>query len=281
MKKIHIALTPHVVKYLIQQPLEYSMALARLKQHTIIFSSTILDEYERYFAEYDSIHEFREWYTNFSKYDFSHDVEPMHENFEMDIVLLLEQHEHSILIKHDESFKCEVCSVLELNDINKNDSDNELSRQCIPTTFILPKGSSKSEFCRWLSELLADEKNITIVDRYILSPNARGVLKDIYIPTFPLNAKICVYFGETEKDQSEVSNLKNAFGNRIRMLTSISNDFHERHILGDSLLITIGVGLDVFDCNHCDSRKETNISVSAKTNISIPRKAPRRKFAYR
>ena len=282
MKKIHIVLTPPVLQQLIASPLEYSMALVRLKQHTIVFSNTIVEKYERYFAECDLLRDFQEWYLNFIKYDFVEDVDSTSDDFEGDIISLLKQYEHSLIIKYDEIFACEVCSVLSLTEINENCNDNELSRQCVPTSFILPKGSDKVGFCKWLSELLADEKSITIVDRYIMSDRASGILKEIYIPTFPKHSQIYVYFGDNEKSQTEVSDLKEIFGNRIRMYSSISSDFHERYIIGDSIIISIGVGLDVFDCDYCDSRKDTNISVYTKTMTpTLPKKAPQHTYAYR
>ena len=34
------------------------------------------------------------------------------------------------------------------------------------------------------------------------------------------------------------------------------------------------VGLNVFDCEHCDSRKDTNVSATVQTNIpTLPRPA--------
>ena len=279
MKKIHIVITPSALKELVTNIWDYPMALVRLKQHVIVFSNTIIDEYERVFAEDDCLFEFQEWYKNFTTYDYSQEVDSASDDFYSDVTTLLEQYDHSIIVGHNESLICSFCSVLELNDINDNDNDNELSRQCIPATFTLPRGASKAEFCKWLSELLCDEKNITIVDRYIMSDDAGGVLEDIYIPTFPESANIYVYFGEREKSSTEVSYLKNTYGKRIRLFECISNDFHDRHIIGDSIRITINVGLDVFCCDGCGSRKESEVTVSSRLNIEFPRRAP--KYAYR
>lgn len=281
MKKIHIVITPNALKELVTNHWYYDMAFVRLKQHTIVFSSTIIDEYERVFAEDDCLYDFQEWFKNYTTYDYVKEAESVSEDFYIDVTALLGQYGHSIIIGFNESFPCEICSVLELNDINKNDHDNELSRQCVPTTFILPQNSSKAAFCKWLSELLCDEQNIRIVDRYIMSADAHGILEQIYIPTFPESANIQVFFGEREKNPTEVSNIKSTFGNRISLFSCISKEFHERHIIGNSIRITIGVGLDVFNCSDCGSRKDTNISVSTQTNITYPQRALQRALAYR
>lgn len=281
MKKIHIVITPNALKELVTNIWDYPMALVRLKQHILIFSNTIIDEYEKAFARDDCLYEFQEWYKNFTTYDYSQEVESVSDNFYNDAKTLLEQYDHSVIVGHNESLGCEICSVLELDDINDNDNDNELSRQCVPATFTLSRGSSKTEFCKWLSELLSDEKNITIIDRYIMSDAAGGVLENIYIPTFPENANIHVYFGEREKSSIEVSNLKSIYGKRIRLFECISNDFHDRHIIGDSIRITINVGLDVFSCDDCGSRKESEISVSSRLNIELPRRVSQYAYAYR
>jgi hypothetical protein len=281
MKKIHIVITPNALKELVTNIWDYPMALVRLQQHVIVFSNTIIDEYERAFAEDDCLFEFQEWYKNFTTYDYSQEVESASDNFYSDVTTLLEQYDHSIIVGHNESLGYDICSVLELHDINDNDNDNELSRQCIPATFTLPRGSSKIEFCKWLSELLCDEKNITIIDRYIMSDDASGVLEDIYIPTFPESANIYVYFGGREKSSIEVSYLKNTYGKRIRLFECISNDFHDRHIIGDSIRITINVGLDVFSCDGCGSRKESEVTVSSRLNVEFPRRVSQYAYAYR
>ena len=281
MKKIHIAITPNALKELVTNLWDYPMALVRLKQHILIFSSTIIDEYERVFAENDCLYDFQEWYKNFITYDFSQEVESASDDFYIDVTTLLKQYDHSIIIRYNENFSCDICSVLELKDISADDHDNELSRQCVPATFILPQNSSKIEFCKWLSELLNDERNIRIIDKYIMSDEARGILEKIYIPTFPESANIQVYFGEREKSTTEISNIKRIFGNRISLFNCVSKDFHERHIIGNSIQITIGVGLDVFNCDDCGSRKDTNISISAQTNITCPQRVQQCAFTYR
>lgn len=273
MKRIAIGLTSSSLLQLLEYPYEYSDASTMLKQHTLVFSDTLLTEYEKIFESREMTDVFRQWFQGQQRIDgrIEHD-DSQSDDFNHEIVSLLNARDHAILIKYREADfgGTYQFSVLKLDEINQLGTDNELSRQCIPTNFFLRKGSSKDEFCRWLRELLADEKKITIVDRYILSVNSKGILQKVYIPCFPANAKVVVHFGDDESDQAELSALKQALGKRITLKKSRSNEFHDRYIIGDSLVISIGVGLDVFDCNTNYSRKETKISLSAHEKPTIP-----------
>lgn len=283
MKKIIIGLTvPSVIK-LIGEERNYLVAHTRLKQHKIVFSDVILEEYEKSLKEKDLFDSFQQWYSYYERFDgFFEFGESTSDNFEEDINSLLSSGDHSLLIKCNESICSKFFSTLELEDVNNDCSINELSIQCIPTNFILPKNSSKSTFCNWLKELLADEKTIKVVDRYIMSSNAKGVFEEIYLPTFPKDSMIHMYFGNDEKSQEEISILKKSLGDRIQMHCSVSSDFHERYIIGDSIIITIGVGLDVFECENNNSRKDTNVSVSTQTTIpTLPRRFVQRTGVYR
>jgi len=254
---------------------EYLIAHMRLKQHRIVFSDVLIEKYEKTLAEIDLMDEFREWYRYYGNIDgfFDFNSEMISEDFETELISLLKSYDHSILIKHNENVDNDIITVLDLKDINENGSDNELTRQCIPTNFILQKNSSKQNFCKWLHEIMSDEKNITIVDKYIMSDASSDILEKLYIPTFPNDSKIHIYFGDNEKSQEKISKLKKIFGSRIRMHSAKSSEFHERYIIGDTVIISIGVGLDVFECKKNVSRKDTNISVSTQTSAAtIPSK---------
>lgn len=275
MKKILVGLTVPTIIKIVGFERDHNIAIGRLKQHKIVFSEVLIDEYEKSFAEQGLIDNFRNWISYYEHFgDFFEYEDSKTNDFNKEIISLLEAYEHSILIKDNEKFSSDCFSVLELKDVNDNNSINELSMQCIPVTFILPKAYSKEIFCRWLKDLLADEKTIKVVDRYIMSCGGSKILETIYMPTFPKDSIVHVYFGEKEKMQTEITAIKKSFGDRIKLHNSESSDFHERYIIGDSIIITIGVGLNVFDCEHCDSRKDTNVSATVQTNIpTLPRPA--------
>ena len=280
MKKIHIVITPNALKELVSNPWDYSVASGRLKQHILVFSDTMIDEYERVCAENDCVYDWHGWYYSLNHYDLFEEAESVSEDFYIDATTILKQYGHSIIISHNDDIDCKAYTVIELKDIN-SDHDNELTRQCIPASFMLLRDYPKSKFCKWLKELLVDERHITIIDKYIMVPRNHGVLEDIYIPTFPETASIEIYHGEIEDSKPEVETIKNAFNNRIRLFGCRFKDYHERHIIGDSIRITIGVGLDVFNCVSCGSRVDAQITVTQQTDIPYPEKSRPRALVYR
>ena len=263
MKKINIGLTPLVVYQLIESYFSYPMATFRLKQHMLIFSETIIEAYESFFSEYDALKDFQQWYFLVSKEDCCQEMESVSDDFKTEIFSLLERLEHSIFIKHNEDIgeRSIPFSVFSLDEINCPDANNELARQCIPTNFKLSRGSDKEKFCHWLRNMLFHESKISIIDRYIMQSGGGDILEQIYIPTFPCEAKVEVYFGEREKDDAEIKKIKRKYGDRIRLYICNSSDFHERYIIAPTFHIAIGCGLDEFNCSNNKARKQTTITV--------------------
>lgn len=111
-----------------------------------------------------------------------------------------------------------------------------------------------------------------IIDKYICNKNS--TLKDLYLPLIPNNAKIITYYSSSDCDQSIISNIKNTYGNRIRLIPSNPHDFHDRYILwGNKFYVSLGVGLDVFDNVTRKARQESQKILSDGDMPTIPRPA--------
>lgn len=284
MRKILVGLTVGSMNKLICEERQYLVVITNLLQHRLLFSETILAIYERFFSEKDLLDEFQQWIASYGTIgDFITFENSVSKTFELEMLSLLNKSSHSILIECVDSKWASVggdFSVLDLDEINKIGSNNELSRQCIPANFILPKNFSKQDFCNWLKEVFEDETDIYVIDKFIMSNGASDILDQVYIPNFPSNAKINVYFGDREMNQAEVSKMKNTYGERVHLYSAISNDFHDRFIVGNSIVVAIGVGLDVFTPGDTNSRQQTTILLNSIDNKpSFPRRSNSSRYA--
>lgn len=273
MTTIYIGMTQCAMEAVATRFFEYSNAMSKIKQHKIILSETIITEYRKHFANIDSIDLFDRWLADFLRYDFSEMVESVEACSFIEILKKTLSNKNPWTIIDLKRSETRDQKVVFLEDIEKNDCSSIFSRYCIPADFIIYRTETKQDFLKWLKISLCTEKRITIIDKYICS-NWHNIelLKNTYIPVFPRDAKIEIYFNyeDYNKNKDDIELLLARYKERVILHPSEPKGMHDRYILLSDFSISIGHGLDFIWDKKDYVMHETEIHVT-KNRPNIPK----------
>ena len=274
MHKIVLGLTPEALEQMNADLYKYCSAIKCLIQHKVLISDTILDEYNDYFSKNDNIQLFRQWFSEWDRYDRIEFSDKVENSFDEEIVLQISRLPHKLVIynKNRIDSKGYAINQLSLDTINDSDMVNELSLYCLPLTWFVPEGTPMDEIKNWFSNVFSGEEYINIIDRYIVSNGEKAkLLGKYYIPTMSSAKKIRVYYGEYDGDQvNAISPLKSQFQNRIELKKYNPQKAHDRYIFNKSITISIGAGLDFVDIKTGRTRVGTTISAVKGQQVKCP-----------
>lgn len=267
-------MTDSAIRQILIDDFFYSEAKSKLRQHRILMSNVLQNHYEEYFDAHDELFLFKQWIQSVSYYDALESPESLSEDYNNELSSQMQQIPHSIVIyKEEEPANGCVINYISVEDINNTASDNELSRYCIPTGFFVRKNEDLGRYRNWIKEMLSEEKKIVIIDAYIYSSTVAQDIVGFYMPLFSPQTKVDIYYANDRKVKSElISRAKQKYKQQITNHPSNPEDFHDRYIYGEKIVIQIGIGLDLFESSkEPKARKETHISLGNNGKPTIPR----------
>ncbi len=263
----------------IMNPFDDANLYPKIKQHRVILSSSLIEYYlstvpERYRDQlelyFDSIAYNEETSMSFK------DIPEL--DARQNLISFVDKVPMKVLVSQKEEFDSYKLGKVKITtpESIRNNENNAFNRYTFPIVNHVAKASEKCDFyAAWFGHLFENEKNITIIDRYLLAANGRESFEKYYLPRISSGSRIDIYCSFEDSDfssENEIKDLiKKEYANwNVHVFLCADREFHDRFIILNDIQISLGVGLSFLHPSG-SIIKNCTINISKDRKIQTPK----------
>ena len=251
MYKLSIVLGWSVIRMQLQNPFwaEHGAIWAKIKQHRIILSDNI-DKYYLDNAEKEGLAtEYRDFISSISSSDVYQEIGDQSNDLSKNLADYLKNKSKTIAVvicEKEDSITISKSSCRNQYTIEEADEDENgpFSIYSVKAAFYVDSDENALPYIEWLKNLISEEKEINIIDPYVLdSERNYKCLKDYYFPIIPRGCKVNLHVPNNSALADRI--VKDAEENNINIeIFRYPEMGHERFITTSNVIVSIGVGID-------------------------------------
>ena len=272
MYKLCLALGWSVIKMQLQSAflVDHIELLGKIKQHRFIISENINAYYADNARKEGLLTQYEDYMSSVLYTDQYIEIRDNCDDISKNISDYLKNKCSSIAVVIYENKELEIdrssCKYQYSIEEASNDEKSPLKMYSVIAAFYADEGEDAITYIDWVKNLISGEKEISIIDPYILANHRNyNCLVDYYFPIIPDNCVLNLHvpndsvFIDRVKEDALAANINI----KIYKYTKVN---HERHITTSSRVMNIGIGMDFM------KKKNGNLVIRKGTNFSLLKK---------
>lgn len=252
MYKLCIALGWSVIKmqlqgwYQVQH--KYQKLWGKIYQHRFIMSDNIDAYYSENAEKEGLLTEYQAFISMISETDQSLEIRDNYSDYNENLADYLKNKCKSIALVISENNELQIpetscCHQYSIEEACK-DAKGPLGMYSVISSFYVNKGEDASPYIEWIKNIISEEKEISIIDPYILGKQTNyKCLVNYYFPIIPKGCKLNLHVPITA--EYDLYAERDARYAKIELKIYKYREMrHERYIITSKRIIIIGVGMD-------------------------------------